>query len=246
MVLCLIVGCGNRSGRDKGLYFAKVPLTIENQGQEARELSEERRSGWISAISRDNLTDTILENNNVCGKHFVSGKATKSWDKFNVDWVPTLNLGHNKKTDHTERDQAAKRSERARESELVKKPAFATRAKERESEMEKKLFKVNESGHHILDLNFEVSEAESLENPTEKGTQTDSRMFVDIGTQSEEFDYVVSPPNVKPPFDQCELEKDNEKVKFYTGLPSFQILNTVFLQVSPYVTCKSQHFKSSF
>ena len=42
---------------------------------------------------------------------------------------------------------------------MVKKPAFAKRAKEQESESEKKLFKVNESGHQILDLNFEVSEA---------------------------------------------------------------------------------------
>ena len=177
----------------------------------------------------------------MCGKHFISGKAAKSWDKFNVDWVPTLNLGHNKETGHTDRDQAAKRSERVRERELVKKPVFAKRAKERGSEREKKLFKVNESGHQILDFNFEVSKAESLEKPTAKGTQTDSRMVVDVGTQSEEFDYLVSPPNVKPPFDQCELEKDNEKVKFYTGLPSFQILKTLFLQVSPCVTRKSQY-----
>ena len=61
-MLCLFVGCGNRSGRDKGLYFAKVPSIIENQGKEARDLSEERRSRWILAISRDDLTDTILEN----------------------------------------------------------------------------------------------------------------------------------------------------------------------------------------
>ena len=85
MVLCLIVGCGNRNGRDKGLHFAKVPSIIENPGQEARELSAERRLRWISAISRDDLTNTILENDRVCGKHFVSGKAAKSCDKFNVD-----------------------------------------------------------------------------------------------------------------------------------------------------------------
>lgn len=66
MVLCLIVGCRNRSGRDKRLYFAKVSSIIENQGKDARELSEERRSRWISAISRDDLTDTILENDRVC------------------------------------------------------------------------------------------------------------------------------------------------------------------------------------
>ena len=41
-------------------------------------------------ISRDDLTK-------VCGKHFVSGRAAKSCDKFNVNWVPSLLLGHNKK-----------------------------------------------------------------------------------------------------------------------------------------------------
>ena len=100
-----------------------------------------------------------------------------------------------------DREQAAKRSEKAREREFVKKPAFAKRSKELESERENNFFKVNESGQQILDLNFEVSEAEILEKPTEKGTQTDSRMFVDVDTQSEEFDYLVSPSNMKPPFD---------------------------------------------
>jgi len=77
---------------------------------------------WISAISRDDdLTDAILENNHLCDKHFVSGKATKLWDKFNADWVPTLNVGHNNKFGRTDRDQAAKRSERARERKLVEK-----------------------------------------------------------------------------------------------------------------------------
>ena len=41
-----------------------------NQGKEAENLSRERRSRWISAISRDDLTDDILENDRVCGRHF--------------------------------------------------------------------------------------------------------------------------------------------------------------------------------
>ena len=93
----MIVGCANRIGRDKGVYFARVPSVVTNQGKEAENLSRERRSCWISAISRDDLTDDILENDRVCGRHFVSGKAAKSWDRFNVDWVPTLCLGHSKK-----------------------------------------------------------------------------------------------------------------------------------------------------
>lgn len=69
----------------------------------------------------------------------------------------------------------------------MKKPAFAKRVKVLEAEREEKFFKFSESGQQSLDLNFEGSEAESLDKLTEKGTQTDSRMFVYVGTQSEEF-----------------------------------------------------------
>ncbi|XP_068755908.1 uncharacterized protein [Montipora capricornis] len=185
MVLCMIVGCGSKSGRDKGLYFARVPSVLANQGEEAQELSKERRSRWISAISRDDLTEEILENDRVCEKHFVSGRAAKSWDKYNIDWVPTLLLGHKKATDrahHTE--AAAKRSERAREREVVKKPAFEKR--ERELELDS--------------LNID-----------------------------------------RKPFDRWEFVQNEEKVKFYTGLPSFDILHNVLEHVSPFVAYKSQN-----
>ena len=143
MVLCLIVGCGNKSGQDKGLYFARVPSIITNQGEEARKLSEERRLLWISAISRDNLTDKILENNRVCAKHLVSGKAVRDWDKYNIDWVPTLHLGHNKKADRTNRE-AAKRSERARERKLKRDlDGIAEKEKTLKAEIEVKRQKLN-------------------------------------------------------------------------------------------------------
>ena len=104
----------------------------KNQGEEAQELSKERRSRWISAISRDDLTEEILENDRVCEKHFVLGRAAKSWDKYNIDWVPTLLLGHKKATDRAHhKEAAAKRSERASERDLVKKPAFEKREQRR-------------------------------------------------------------------------------------------------------------------
>jgi len=46
----MIVGCGSKSGRDKGLYFARLPSVVTNQGEEAKELSKERRLPWISAM----------------------------------------------------------------------------------------------------------------------------------------------------------------------------------------------------
>ena len=93
-------------------------------------LSRERRSRWISAISRDDPTDDILENDRVCGRHFVSGKAAKGWDRFNVDWVPTLCLGHSKKAVGPKNlEKAAERSQRARDREQIKRPAQEQRKK---------------------------------------------------------------------------------------------------------------------
>ena len=93
-------GCANRSGQDKRVYFTRVPSLVTNQGKEVENLSSERRSRWVSAISRDDLTDDFLENNRGLGRHFVSGKAAKSWDGFNYDWVPTLCLWHSKSAFH--------------------------------------------------------------------------------------------------------------------------------------------------
>ena len=100
------------------VYISLAYLT--NQGEEAVILSQERRSRsrWISAICRADLTDEILYDGRVCGRHFVSGQAAKAWDRYNVDWVATftfihtLNLGHDKKIDKTNLKQASQRGHR--------------------------------------------------------------------------------------------------------------------------------------
>ena len=160
MVLCMIFGCASKSGRDKGFYFARLPSVVTNQGEEAQELSRERRFHWISAISHDDLTKEILENDCVCEKHFVSGRGAKSWDKYNIDWVPTLLLGHKKATDRAHHKEAvAKQSERARECELVKKPAFEKRERELELERAAKRQKLDEPGEQVSNLSFEGNES---------------------------------------------------------------------------------------
>ena len=42
MVLCAKIGCGTRIVRDKGVYMARTPSIITNQGEETRKLTEER------------------------------------------------------------------------------------------------------------------------------------------------------------------------------------------------------------
>lgn len=66
--------------------------SVENCKNQTDILTTERRR-WLSAISRDDLTQKILENNRVFGEHFYSGNATAFWGKFEVHMVPSLNLG---------------------------------------------------------------------------------------------------------------------------------------------------------
>ena len=55
----------------------------------------------------------------------MSGKPTKDWDRFNVDWFPTLCLGHSKqqlKDPETAEVQSRRATERRKHrSELLEK-----------------------------------------------------------------------------------------------------------------------------
>jgi len=116
----MIVGCVSKNDRDRGAYFARIPSVVSNQGEEAEKMSRERQLRWISATCRADLTKQ-RSRTAVCGRHFVLGQAAKSWDKYNVDWVPILNLGHEKKQDKTNLEQAFQRGQRAIEKEGTRK-----------------------------------------------------------------------------------------------------------------------------
>ena len=67
----------------------------------------------MAAISRVGLTEEIINSGRICSRHVVSGKPAAKWDK--VDWVPTLNLGHNKTVvSESNSNLQAARSERAK------------------------------------------------------------------------------------------------------------------------------------
>ena len=76
MVLCAIFGCGTRTVRDNGVYMARIPSIITNQGEEVRNLSEERRNKRISAISRKDHADNILDHARVCGRDLRKSSKT--------------------------------------------------------------------------------------------------------------------------------------------------------------------------
>ena len=119
---------------------------------------------------------------------------------------------------------------KARERELVKKPGFEKRERELELERAAKRQKLDETGEQVSNLSFEGNESK------------EKKTTVEAGTQTEEFEYLFSSLNIdRKPFDRWEFAQNEEKVKFYTGLPSFDILHNVLEHGSPFVAYKSQN-----
>jgi len=111
MVLCIVVCCGSKSGKHK-VTFSKIPKIITNQGEEWEELTRERKNRWISAMSRgDAEAKNILESERVCSGHFVSGKPAATWDKHNINWVPTLILGKKEYMENERKEEQQKAEE---------------------------------------------------------------------------------------------------------------------------------------
>ena len=82
MIHCIVVGCGNKSGKHK-TNFTKILKIVTNEGEEWEELTRERRNRCISAVSRgDTETKNVLESERACGHHFVSGRPSPAWDKL--------------------------------------------------------------------------------------------------------------------------------------------------------------------
>ena len=126
MVLCVVIGCSKRSGRDKDVSFYRIPKVVSHRGEQEHELTKRRRAGFLAAIFKGGLIGTrILENDRICSRHFISGKPAYLYDEANPDWLPSLHLGHAKRkpelhTEATERcDRRKGRNESAKEIEAA-------------------------------------------------------------------------------------------------------------------------------
>ena len=158
----------------------------------------------------------------------------KLWERYDPDQVPTQNLGH-KKCDSGEKLQnleaAAKRDERARDRELKRRVAVEREIeKQLREEIKRKKQTLNESGERVMDISFDL---ESVMNVEPESGETGT------ATQTEEFEYLFRTSASRPPFDETYFANDDEKVRFYTGLPAYDVLKTVYQNVSPFVIRKS-------
>ena len=90
---CAVVGCGNRSDRDKGIKFFRLPFVITHQGKQTHDLSKKRRELWLAWIHREDLGPEKYSYTRVCSRHFITGEPKDLYDETNPDWALLRYLG---------------------------------------------------------------------------------------------------------------------------------------------------------
>ena len=69
MVICAMIGCSNRFGRDKIRFH--LPAVVQGQGKQMHSITKAQRRAWLKAIYRDDLTADKLVNAFISEEHFA-------------------------------------------------------------------------------------------------------------------------------------------------------------------------------
>ena len=246
MVLCVVFGCGSRSDRDKGIGFYRIPSLATNKGEFEEELTTERREKWIKAISRgDTESKDVLNSERVCGKHFVSGKPAPYWHKHHVDWVPTLQLGKKNFRPKLDHDANAKRAARAKKREQLA-------VERQERKVAEKRGKLVESSLPVAQIDFNQANT-SIEEAGNRKEGIEEAFSSHLAAIAVSEDKEIEPETLKVDaechymFQTSRYQAPNkdffdtdDKVHFYTGLPSMEVLMVVFEHVFSHVTRQTQ------
>ena len=232
--VCAIVGCANRVGRDKDKSFYHLPAIIKNQGAQTEQLSERRLRNWLAAIRRKDLKVESYPYIRVCCHHFTSGKPARLYDTTNLDWVPTLNLGHcEAKTEDSliRHDRAVGRATKRRKLNEEQAIAKEERDNRQESirEEEKRTQAQNDQ---------EKDEVEKLRCELQKSRCELDEMKKELARTHEKL--------CAHTLDEESFRDNDEKVCLFTGIPKWEVLLVLLTYLKPQLSTASRRALTPF
>ncbi|XP_070180904.1 uncharacterized protein [Littorina saxatilis] len=241
---CCVNGCATRSNKEPDVTFHRIPKTDLTRGEKIRELSEKRRRAWIQQINRKTVTDiTIKPWTRVCSKHFVTGKPAELYDESHPDWVPSLDMGYNcKKGDLDRYERTKQRQVQPVQAEAEPEPS------------------ADGDADGVIEMSADNEDSEEVTNKAASGDVVLQQVFLQLEKDRRllqtEKDAVVAENNSFKSEVQALTEEnmhmkeklasvtwcedsfrdDDNKVKYYTGLPSFVLLMALLKELSPHIT----------
>ncbi|XP_033760676.1 uncharacterized protein LOC117342590 [Pecten maximus] len=234
----------------EGQSFFHLPAVITSQGEKTHGLSEKRRRLWLTKISRADLEPSSYPYLRVCSEHFVSGKPSSLYPENSADWAPSLKLGHHKQTTvinpTPERESRLKgRVEKRRNVEAAQSLVALFNSKEVTTDHE-----LDESEEAHPDVQMDTNRIGD-EAEFDKSMQTEISSGNINAMESELNRLLVENIGLKEQLAASSITEDtfkadDEKVKFFTGLPSFAVLMTLFWFVEPEISCSHNSSLTKF
>ncbi|XP_057711357.1 uncharacterized protein LOC130928650 [Corythoichthys intestinalis] len=250
-MFCVAYGCSNRSNREKEKKFFRVPKIVVHKGERCKKLTKQRRKKWIANLR---LLSRGAESANarVCSDHFVRGCPSALGEVDSVDWAPTVNLGYQKIKSKSEaslkREHRMKlKEDQQRRSECAEAMLDLQQTADSPSmSPDLRQTAANSKPMQLADnsQSEDISGNGTLNNLgyADAGCQTeltmdDIKKMEDVLAQNTTELSDLRTKALDTQFNQESFEKNEEKTKFYTGLPNFLVLIQIFELCKPYITC---------
>ncbi|XP_019736608.1 uncharacterized protein LOC109522457 isoform X1 [Hippocampus comes] len=214
---CVVAGCRNRRTPGTGLSFYRFPR------------DPERKQLWIAAVNRQGWAPN--DGSRLCSTHFISGKQVKN--PRSPDYVPSVFTPISPEMKEPSRPEVPDKQEARVEA------ANAL------------LFLQRQGGSGLeepgpMDANIEGSvssltdddddnDDESLNEDRDETLAQSSVNFDDVVKALRRENRALRDSVEKMSLSENSLRNDAEKVKFYTGLPNFFVLETVMLLLAPHM-----------
>lgn len=215
--------------KEKDCGFFKIPKVRVLECSKTKELSERRRREWLARINRRGV-DLNLDKYKVCSRNFLSGRPASLFDDCNPDWLPSQHLGYPSKTVKKQRYNRRK----ARSQQLDRNGAVSPVASV--SSPDEPLDGEQAEG---VQINVDAACQTDL-----LGTDIDNLRSQILQTQHQLTEKEKALEQLT--FTEESLEVGSNRVAFYSGLPSFFMLTSVFHLLKDHVPHSARHALTQF
>ncbi|XP_046860953.1 uncharacterized protein LOC124454191 [Xenia sp. Carnegie-2017] len=186
-------------------------------------------SFYVASKNSSDIDDSKCTYLRVCSLHFVTGKPSALTDQTNPDWAPSQNLGHTyvEKVDVDRYARISERNEKRKRSESIETVLSAVTQSTLTTHL------VDEE-HGATSASLSESESNNKYSQTELSLDKITAMKIEINRLTQEnleLKNKISDMTI----DEKSFLNDDEKVLFYTGLPSWKILSATLELVRPYL-----------
>ncbi|TDH10114.1 hypothetical protein EPR50_G00071550 [Perca flavescens] len=223
--------------RDHVLRFFRIPTWKKHEGEHVSDVTRRRRMSWVAAIRRKDITfDRISQSMRVCSLHFHSGKPSYEMLENHPDWKPSLRLGHSdvKKTDEARFQRLVKRRTQHQEQ-LLLPPQHLEQppCPAQHPEQAPPLVQHQEQPPCPAQEQAPPSAQQPHQEPAQECALCPYRRDV-INSLLEE-NRKLKEELEEYRMNENFLSGDDNRVKYYTGLPNYLTFQTLLLSLTPYL-----------